>query len=239
MLPKLERRVVVLLTNTPTHAHVCIRAGIAYSDDKLLQTRVFSYADAQRYRLGSNYLQLPANAPRCATHNNHHEGFMNFMHRDEEVNYFPSRYGSGVGCLELMIVCFAVGRHKRARACMCVPAHMATHHVVSHVVSWCCLPVCLSRFDPVRHAAPTPIVPAPLSGKRERAVIAKENNFAQPGERFRSWDAARQERFISRMADILGDKRCTQVRAEHLACSRWPKMLLPCMVVCHVPGFLL
>jgi catalase len=91
----------------------------------------------------------------------------------------------------------------------------------------------------VRHAAPTPIVPAPLSGKRERAVIAKENNFAQPGERFRSWDAARQERFISRMADILGDKRCTQVRAEHLACSRWPKMLLPCMVVCHVPGFLL
>ncbi|CAM8917317.1 unnamed protein product [Rhodiola kirilowii] len=27
-----------------------------------------------------------------AHHNNHHEGFMNFMHRDEEVNYFPSRF---------------------------------------------------------------------------------------------------------------------------------------------------
>jgi catalase len=52
---------------------------------------------------------------------------------------------------------------------------------------------------------------AQLSGRRERAVIAKENNFAQPGQRFRSWDNARQERFLGRMADILLDKRCTQV----------------------------
>ncbi|KAL0313898.1 UNVERIFIED_CONTAM: Catalase isozyme 1 [Sesamum angustifolium] len=66
--------------------------GVYYSDDKLLQTRIFSYADTQRHRLGPNYLQLPANAPKNAHHNNHHEGFMNFMHRDEEVNYFPSRY---------------------------------------------------------------------------------------------------------------------------------------------------
>jgi catalase len=29
---------------------------------------------------------LPVNAPKCAHHNNHHEGFMNFMHRDEEVS---------------------------------------------------------------------------------------------------------------------------------------------------------
>ena len=38
--------------------------GIAYSDDKLLQTRIFSYADTQRHRLGPNYLLLPINAPR-------------------------------------------------------------------------------------------------------------------------------------------------------------------------------
>ena len=38
--------------------------GIAYSDDKLLQTRIFSYADTQRHRLGPNYLMLPVNAPR-------------------------------------------------------------------------------------------------------------------------------------------------------------------------------
>lgn len=69
----------------------CFHAGIGYTDDKLLQTRIFSYADTQRHRLGPNYLLLPVNAPRCPHHNNHHEGFMNFMHRDEEINYFPSR----------------------------------------------------------------------------------------------------------------------------------------------------
>lgn len=59
--------------------------GIHYSDDKLLQTRIFSYSDTQRHRLGPNYLQLPVNAPKCSHHNNHYDGFMNFMHRDEEV----------------------------------------------------------------------------------------------------------------------------------------------------------
>lgn len=59
--------------------------GIYYTDDKMFQTRIFSYADTQRHRLGPNYLLLPVNAPRCPHHNNHHEGFMNFMHRDEEV----------------------------------------------------------------------------------------------------------------------------------------------------------
>ena len=65
--------------------------GIGYSDDKLLQSRIFSYADTQRHRLGPNYLMLPPNAPKSAHHNNHHEGFMNFLHRDEEVRLFPTR----------------------------------------------------------------------------------------------------------------------------------------------------
>lgn len=50
-----------------------------------------SYADTQRHRLGPNYLMIPVNAPRCPARNNHHDGLMNFAHRDEEVNYFPSR----------------------------------------------------------------------------------------------------------------------------------------------------
>lgn len=62
-----------------------VDAGIGYSDDKMLQTRIFSYADTQRYRLGPNYLMLPVNAPKNVHHNNHHDGVMNFMHRDEEV----------------------------------------------------------------------------------------------------------------------------------------------------------
>lgn len=75
--------------------------GIYYSDDKLLQTRIFSYSDTQRHRLGPNYLMLPPNAPKCAHHNNHHEGFMNFMHRDEEVNSY-------VFFIVLLVVCFVV-----------------------------------------------------------------------------------------------------------------------------------
>lgn len=38
-----------------------------------------------------------------------------------------------------------------------------------------------SRFDPARNAAPTPMNKAMVSGRRERAMIAKENNFQQVG----------------------------------------------------------
>lgn len=37
-----------------------------------------------------------------------------------------------------------------------------------------------SRFDPVRHAEQFPFPQAQFSGKREKAIIAKENNFSQP-----------------------------------------------------------
>ena len=68
-----------------------------------------------------------------------------------------------------------------------------------------------SRFDPVRHAERFPENPAVLHGRRERQMIEKENNFAQPGARYRSWDSARQQRFINRIAEVIGDARATQV----------------------------
>ena len=49
-------------------------AGIGLSNDKVLQSRVFSYADTQRYRIGTNYQMLPINAPRCPFHNSHENG---------------------------------------------------------------------------------------------------------------------------------------------------------------------
>jgi len=64
--------------------------GIYYSEDKLLQARLFSYPDTQRYRLGGNYLLLPVNAPRCPFHNHHYDGDMNFVTRSSPINYFPS-----------------------------------------------------------------------------------------------------------------------------------------------------
>jgi catalase len=48
--------------------------GIGPSPDKMLQSRLFNYADAQRYRLGVNYHQIPVNAARCPVHSNHRDG---------------------------------------------------------------------------------------------------------------------------------------------------------------------
>lgn len=48
--------------------------GIGVSPDKMLQARLFNYADAQRYRLGVNYQQIPVNAARCPVHSNHRDG---------------------------------------------------------------------------------------------------------------------------------------------------------------------
>jgi catalase len=48
--------------------------GISFSPDKMLQGRLFSYGDTQRYRLGVNYYQIPVNAPRCPFHSYHRDG---------------------------------------------------------------------------------------------------------------------------------------------------------------------
>jgi catalase len=48
--------------------------GIGVSPDRMLQARLFNYADAQRYRLGGNYQQIPVNAARCPVHSNHRDG---------------------------------------------------------------------------------------------------------------------------------------------------------------------
>ncbi|MFJ5487209.1 catalase KatA [Hansschlegelia beijingensis] len=51
--------------------------GIGFSPDKMLQARVFSYADAHRYRLGTHYESIPVNMPRCPVHHYHKDGQMN------------------------------------------------------------------------------------------------------------------------------------------------------------------
>ena len=50
--------------------------GIGFSPDKMLQGRLFSYGDAQRYRLGVNHQHIPVNAPRCPVHSYHRDGAM-------------------------------------------------------------------------------------------------------------------------------------------------------------------
>ena len=50
--------------------------GIGFSPDKMLQGRLFSYGDAQRYRLGVNHGMIPVNAARCPAHSYHRDGLM-------------------------------------------------------------------------------------------------------------------------------------------------------------------
>lgn len=52
--------------------------GISWSPDKMLQARIFAYADAHRYRVGTHYEMLPVNRPRVPVHTYHLDGPMRF-----------------------------------------------------------------------------------------------------------------------------------------------------------------
>lgn len=52
--------------------------GMGFSPDKVLQARLFSYPDAHRYRVGTNYAALPINKPRSPVATYHRDGAMRF-----------------------------------------------------------------------------------------------------------------------------------------------------------------
>ncbi|MBC6989902.1 catalase [Hymenobacter sp. BT491] len=69
--------------------------GLDFSDDKMLQGRTFSYSDTQRYRVGTNYLQLPINAPKKHVATNQRDGQMAYHvdaapGQNNHINYEPS-----------------------------------------------------------------------------------------------------------------------------------------------------
>ncbi|MNX96902.1 Catalase precursor [compost metagenome] len=64
--------------------------GIEPSEDRLLQGRLFSYADTQMYRVGANALSLPVNRPRVRVNNGNQDGAMNPHQTTSSVNYEPS-----------------------------------------------------------------------------------------------------------------------------------------------------
>lgn len=73
--------------------------GISFSPDKMLQARIFSYPDAQRYRIGANYHQLPVNRAKNEVHTYNVAGAMNFGIGDNLVNgayYEPNTLGGAV-----------------------------------------------------------------------------------------------------------------------------------------------
>ncbi|NMG33343.1 catalase [Azoarcus sp. TTM-91] len=72
--------------------------GIGFSPDKMLQARIFSYADAHRYRLGTHYEALPVNAPKCPVHHYHKDGAMRFFanNPNPDAYYEPNSFGGPV-----------------------------------------------------------------------------------------------------------------------------------------------
>ena len=71
--------------------------GISFSPCKMLQGRIFSYADAHRYRLGANYDRLPINRPRSEVNTYQRDGQMRFDDNDgPSVVYEPNSFGGPV-----------------------------------------------------------------------------------------------------------------------------------------------
>jgi len=67
--------------------------GIGFSPDKMLQGRILSYPDAQRYRLGGNYEQIPVNRCPFATNNYQRDGQMRIDgNGGSNPNYFPNSF---------------------------------------------------------------------------------------------------------------------------------------------------
>jgi catalase len=133
--------------------------GIEASEDRLLQGRLFSYADTQRYRVGTNYLLLPVNRPRVAVDNDAQAGAMNDQISMGEVNYEPS---------------VKTGR---------------------------------------RDEASKQYSQAPLQGTVVQRPIAKQLNFKQAGELYRSFHEAEQKALIKNLAGDLNRVENPKVKA--------------------------
>jgi catalase len=70
--------------------------GIDFSNDPLLQGRLFSYTDTQLIRLGGpNFHEIPINRPIVPVHNNQRDGFMRQQINKGRVSYHPNSLGGG------------------------------------------------------------------------------------------------------------------------------------------------
>jgi len=71
--------------------------GISFSPCKILQARIFSYADAHRYRLGVNFERLPINRPHVEVNNYQRDGRMRFDDNGgASPNYEPNSFGGPI-----------------------------------------------------------------------------------------------------------------------------------------------
>lgn len=70
--------------------------GIEPSEDRMLQGRLFSYADTQRYRIGINALSLPVNKPIVKVNSHGQDGFMSDKGENKNINYQPNSFNGDI-----------------------------------------------------------------------------------------------------------------------------------------------
>jgi catalase len=71
--------------------------GIDFTNDPLLQGRLFSYTDTQLIRLGGpNFHEIPINRATAPTHNNQRDGFMRQTINPGQVSYEPNSLGGNL-----------------------------------------------------------------------------------------------------------------------------------------------
>lgn len=70
--------------------------GIEPSEDRMLQGRLFSYADTQRYRLGVNHLQVPVNRPVNKVSSHGQDGAGNQGNQKSDINYQPNSFNGDI-----------------------------------------------------------------------------------------------------------------------------------------------
>jgi catalase len=97
----------MVLNRNPTNYHEDVEQaayepsnvvpGVWFSPDKMLQGRIFAYADAHRYRIGTNYMSLPVNRPKVQVANYQRDGLMRFDGNGGSAdNYEPNSFGGPV-----------------------------------------------------------------------------------------------------------------------------------------------
>lgn len=123
--------------------------GIEPSEDRLLQGRLFSYADTQMYRVGANAASLPINQPRAAVNNGNQDGAHDNGRTRSMVNYEPS------------------------------------------------------RLQPRTTPASARYSQLPLTGSTQQQGIAREQNFKQAGELYRSYSKQEKRDLVNSFGQSL------------------------------------
>ena len=137
--------------------------GIAASPDKMLQARIFSYADAHRYRVGTNHAQLPVNAPKNQVNNYSQDGAGRYHFNAPSVPVYAPNSVGGPAAVEPARCRRRLGERRRADALRALPARRGR------------------RLRPGRHAVPRGVRrrrEGPPAGDRHRCRQRRQERRA-------------------------------------------------------------